>query len=343
MKIGFVYNLKPKNIDFSQPEAEFYAEFDTPTTINAIGEAIKKNGYEVMMMDSNEDLYEKLKQQRNEIDLLFNFAEAINAGGADRRSQVPMLCEILKIPYSGPTPLVMGLILNKYRAKEIWQYYGVATAPWQVFENENEELRPELTYPLIVKANNQGSSMGIRNNSVVESESGLRERIKENLDKFGGLVLVEKFLEGREFTVPVLGNGEELEVLPIVEMSFEGLPAGMNKLNSYEVKWIHDSPDNPNRVESTICPAKIDEGLKNKIEELVKRAFATIGCRDWGRVDLRMDLEGNLYVLEINNPVGLLPEPESSMLPISAKAAGIGYDELIGKIIGIALKRYRKI
>lgn len=342
MKIAFVYNLKPKDIDFSHPEAEFQAEFDTQNTIEAIRRAIEKNGFEVLPLEANEDLYEKLRSNRSSIDFIFNFAEAVT-NSADREAHVPMIAEILKIPYSGPTPMSAALILNKYRAKEIWHYYKVPTPAWQVFESEDQKLSDDLIFPLIVKANGQGSSAGIRDNSVVRDEVELKERVKESIDNFKEPALVEQFLEGREFTVPVLGNGNDLEVLPIIESDFSGLPAGMEKIDSYEVKWIYDMPNNPNRVESTICPAIVDEKLKEVIGVLAKMAFKTVGCRDWGRVDMRMDLEGRLYVLEINCPVGLLPPPDSSKLPISAKVAGIEYDDLIGRIIRIGLKRYGKV
>lgn len=340
MRIAFVYNLKPKQIDFADPEAEFQAEFDTPETINAIRTAIAKNGHEVFPMEANEDLYEKLKNNRQSIDFVFNFAEAVRFRGSDRRAQAPMLYEILQIPYLGATPLSMALILDKRRTKEVWKHWQVPTPKWQTFWSENDQLSQDMPFPLIVKANSQGSSMGIRNNSVVRNEEQLRERVKESMAKFGGPVLVERLLEGREFTVPVLGNGKELEVLPIVEASFDGLPPGTERIDSYEVKWIHDMPNNPNRVESTICPAVVDDGLKMAIEALAKTAFVSVGARDWARVDMRMDTEGKLYALEINCPAGLLPPPDSSKLPISAKAAGIEYDQLIGKVLNIGLKRY---
>ncbi len=342
MKIAFVYNLKQNRVDFNQPEAEFQAEFDTPKTIEAITNAIRKNDFEVLPLEANEDLYQKLRSERSSIDFIFNFAEAIT-DSADREAHVPMIAEILKIPYSGPSPMSAALILNKYRTKEIWHYYKIPTPGWQVFEDENERLNDDLTFPLIVKANGQGSSAGIRNNSVVRNENELRERVRESISKFKEPALVERFLEGREFTVPVLGNGNDLEVLPIVESDFSGLPAEMEKIDSYEVKWIHDMPNNPNRVDSTICPAVVDGQLKEVIEMLAKMAFKTIECRDWSRVDMRMDLEGKLYVLEINCPVGLLPPPDESKLVVSAMAAGINYDEIIGKIIKIGLKRYGKI
>ncbi|MCX6727143.1 MAG: D-alanine--D-alanine ligase [Candidatus Shapirobacteria bacterium] len=344
MIIGFTYNLKPclpagmaKKFDIGDKEAEFYAEFDTPETIKAIEEAIVANGYKVIRIEANELAYNKLRRLRNKIDLVFNFAEAASKS-ADREAHIPMFCEILHIPYTGPGPLSAALILNKARAKEIWDYYGVPTPPFQVFYTTEEKLDPALKFPLIAKTNGQGSSSGVRNKSVVKNQKELRETVTELMDQFKEPVLVEKFLSGREFTIPILGNDGDLWALPIAESNFKALPKGVNRIDSYEAKWIWDDPSNP--LEAMICPAKISNDLKNEIVNTAKKAFITIGCRDWARIDLRLDGKGKLYVLEINCPVGLLPDlKENSKLPRSAHEAGLNFDQLIGKIIEIAKKR----
>jgi len=338
MVIGFTYNLKPKKVKRGDKEAEFYAEFDTPETIKAIEEAIRANGHQVIRIEANELAYNKLRRLRHKIDLVFNFAEAVSKS-ADREAHIPMFCEILKIPYTGPGPLSAALILNKARAKEIWDYYGVPTAPFQVFYTPTEKIDPNLKFPLIAKTNGQGSSSGVRNKSVVRNKKELKETVVELIKQFNEPVLVEKFLTGREFTVPILGNDGELEVLPIAESNFKALPKGVNRIDSYEAKWIWDNPENP--IEAIICPAKISNELKNKIINMAKQAFITIGCRDWGRIDLRMDSKGNLYVLEINCPVGLLSDPkENSKLPRCAREAGLSFEQLVGRIIEIAKRRW---
>jgi D-alanine-D-alanine ligase len=337
MIIGFTYNIKPTGVGRVGNDAEFFAEFDTPETIEGIKKAIEANGYDVIMIEGNEDAYEKLRKHRHEIDLVFNFAEAVSKS-QDREAHMPMFCEILKIPYTGPAPLSAALILNKARAKEIWDYYNVPTPPFQVFYNKDEKLKKGLKFPLIAKIISEGSSSGIRNNSLAKNEKQLRMVTAELMREFGQPVMVEKFLSGREFTIPVLGNGDNLETLPIVEANFTSLPKGVNRIDSYEAKWIWDNPSNP--IEPVICPARIDKKLEQKIIKLAKKAFTTIGCRDWGRVDLRLDNKDNLYVLEINCPVGLLPDPiDNSKLPRSAREAGLNFDQLIGKVIGIARTR----
>jgi len=337
-KIAFTYNLKPKNLPRNHPLAEFYAEFDTPDTINGIKEAIESQGHEVIMIEANEDSFDKFRQCRNDIDLVFNFAEAVS-NGLDREAHIPAILEMLKIPYTGPAPLSAALILNKAKAKEIWKCHNVPTAPFQVFYTQDEKLRRGLKFPLIVKPIREGSSAGIRNRSLVSNSKELKERVKETIADFKQPALVEQFLSGREFTVSLIGNGDSLCALPIAEVNFDALPSNVNKIDSYEAKWIWDNPVNP--VDAIICPAKIDENLKEKIISAAKQAFITLECRDWARVDIRLDENNNPFVLELNCPVGLLPDPkENSRMPRAAREAGMDFSKLIGKIIDIALERY---
>jgi D-alanine-D-alanine ligase len=367
MKIAFAYNLKPKNLSRDSPDYEFYAEFDTLETITGIKKAIEANGHRTLMIEADEDAYEKFRKHRREIDLVFNFSEAVS-NTLDREAHIPTILEILKIPYTGPAPLAAALILDKARAKEIWSFNKVSTPEFQVFYELTDELNhkfdlafnsklntklnsklntklntklnPQL-YPLIVKPVREGSSSGIRDKSVVNNEKELHEQIKRILIEFKQPAIVEKFLSGREFSVSLIGNGQSLEALPIVEVNFDALPKGVNKIDSYEAKWVWDDPNNP--IEAIFCPAKIDEKLKTKIIDAAKRAFITIGCRDWARVDIRLDENNEPQVLELNCPVGLLPDPkENSRMPRSAMEAGMNFEQLIGRIIDAALTRYKK-
>jgi len=339
MKIAFVYNQKPKVLDFSVPEAELYAEFDTPETIEAIRSAIVSNGYEVEMIEANEEAYEKLRQCRGKVDLVFNFAEAMS-DSEDREAHVPMICEILKMPYTGPRPLAAATILDKVRCKEIWDYYGLGTGKFQLFYGDDEPLKKDLEFPLIVKPNNEGSSKGIKEDCVVKNEEEMRGKIGVMIKRFGRKVLVEEFLPGREFTVAMIGNGKKLEMLPIVEFGYKGLDKKVVPINGYEAKWLENHPAKQIEEKAT-CPAVIDKTLEEKIVTLAKGAFLTVDCLDWGRVDIRCDKKGEPKLMEINCPAGLLPDPKDhSWMPTAARAAGWSFEELVGKIIRTGLKRY---
>jgi len=151
-------------------------------------------------------------------------------------------------------------------------------------------------------------------------------------------VLVEEYLPGKEFTCAVLGNGETATVLPIVGMNFETLPAGALPIYSFDAKFVWDQPENP--LDIFECPARISSDLRASIERVTLDAFRAVGCRDWARIDVRLDAAGTPNVLEVNPLPGILPDPaENSCLPKAARAAGIGYDELIQSCLRLAAER----
>jgi D-alanine-D-alanine ligase len=167
----------------------------------------------------------------------------------------------------------------------------------------------------------------------------MKERVLWLLENYREPALVEEFLPGREFTVAILGNGAEARVLPIVEIRLDALPAGVNPIYSYEAKWVWDQSSNP--LEIFECPARIDAELQAEIERICLRAYAVLRCRDWCRIDVRLDAAGRPHILELNPLPGILPRPEdNSCFPKAARAAGMSYDELILSVLDIACRRY---
>jgi D-alanine-D-alanine ligase len=149
---------------------------------------------------------------------------------------------------------------------------------------------------------------------------------------------VEEYLPGKEFTCAVLGNGDEATVLPIVGMNFETLPEGAAPIYGFDAKFVWDRPENP--LEIFQCPARITRELQASIERVTLDAFRVLGCRDWARIDVRLDGKGTANVLEVNPLPGILPDPaDNSCLPKAARAAGIGYEELIQSCLKYAAAR----
>jgi D-alanine-D-alanine ligase len=164
-------------------------------------------------------------------------------------------------------------------------------------------------------------------------------RVRHCLATYEQAVLVEEFLSGREFTVAVWGNGDEVEVLPIVEIVYDQLPAGARPLYSYEAKWVWDRPERPLRIFE--CPAPLAPQGREEIESLVKRAYRVLGIRDWCRVDVRADAEGRPHILELNPLPGILPNPEdNSCFPKAARTAGYSYQQMLNRVVEIASARY---
>lgn len=339
MKIALVYNQRPEDLDRRDPKLERFIEGDEWKTIAAVGKAIESHAHEVTYYPISSDLYEQLKINRNNIDLIFNLAEGMSIG-RDREAHIPFIAEILGIPYTGPTPLSAALILNKARAKEIWKSNHIATAPWQLVSNLNTPLSPSLSYPLIVKPNSEGSGIGIKSSSIVHNHTELKNAISTLITTYHSEALVETLLIGREFTVAIIGNANHLTILPIVEINFAGLPDGAPAIDSYEAKFVYGATGVVDMHATEFCPADLTPNLKSQIEKLATNAYTSIGCQDFGRLDIRLGNDDKPYVMEINHPPGLMSDPnESSFFTIAARAAGLNFNQLIGQILDAATTR----
>ena len=258
----------------------------------------------------------------------------------NREAQVPAICEFFGIPYSGSDPFTLTLCLDKARTKETLTFHGIATPRFAVVRNV-EGLRAAtdvLSFPLFVKPLHEGSSKGITDGNLCWDRPHLVRQTKFLLENYNQPVLVEEYLPGKEFTCAVLGNGDEATVLPLVGMNFESLPQGALPIYSFDAKFVWDRPENP--LDIFQCPARITKELQASIERVTLDAFRVLGCRDWARIDVRLDAAGNPNVLEVNPLPGILPDPaDNSCLPKAARAAGIGYDELIQSCLKYAAAR----
>jgi D-alanine-D-alanine ligase len=343
MKIALVYNERPKDMDRNDPKLETVIEGDEWKTIKAIGKAIVSHGHHVEYFPIDIDIYTKLKLAKPRIDLLFNFSEGVSSG-SDREAQIPMIAEILGIPYTGPGPLSAALILNKARAKEIWKANRVKTARWQLFTDSRTDLDQGLTYPLIVKPNGEGSGIGIKSNSIVKNHAELSKVVSTILEGYRQSALVEEYLPGREFTIGLIGNGDNLITLPIVEINFDAFPKGVPKVDTFEAKFVYGATGLAPMLETEFCPAKVTKSLESRLNQAAIRAYQTIGCRDFGRVDLRLDNKGVVYVMEINHPPGMMSDPnESSFFTIAGRAMSWSFDELLGRILHAATTRLKLV
>lgn len=311
-----------------------YAEWDTRETIEAVKTALEEY-HQVTLIEANEEAFELLRATRP--DIVFNMAEGLR--GASREAQMPAIMEMLGIPYTGSDPVTLGICLDKARAKEILSHYAVPTPSFSVVRSLKDlhALRVEL--PAIVKPLHEGSSKGITDASVVRTREELAGQVRTVLGEYHQPALVEKFMTGREFTVALLGNPPDLRVLPIIETKFDSLPSGVNPIYSYEAKWIWDQADRP--IEVHECPAKIDRSLQRSIEEVCVRAFTVLDCRDWCRIDVRLDERGIPHVLELNPLPGILPDPaDHSCFPLAARTGGLSYQQLLNEVVRIATERY---
>ena len=332
--VGFVYNLK-KN---EQKPADTYLEWDDLETIKAIESALSYN-CQVISIDAGDDLLRKLSEVKDKIDILFNITEG--GKGSWREAIVPIIAEELDIPYLGSDPATMVLCLNKQRTKEILSFHNIKTPQFRVFTEIpkiTDGKQISLQFPLVVKPAGEGSSKGIKNSSLVMDFKQCQNEIARIIQEYKQAALVEEFISGREFTVAVLGNDPDIMALPLVEIDFTSLPEGAARLYSYEAKWVWDVPENP--LDIFQCPAKVESALAKRIRKTAINAYKVLGCRDWCRVDVRLDEEGNPYILELNPIPGILPKPEqNSCFPKAARAGGWNYTMLINIVLKIACRR----
>ena len=335
MRVGLTYNLKRAVADNEDLPSDFFAECDDPETVGDVRDALLTAHEEVVMIEADEDAFEKLRKAKPQI--VFNMAEGL--WGSDRESQMPAIMEMLRIPYTGSSPLTLGLCLNKARAKETLEYHGVPTAKFILAQDASFELPREFRFPMMVKPVFEGSSKGIRNDSVVSDVAQLREKVKGVIAEYRQSALVEEFLPGREFTVAILGNGSSMRTLPIVEIDYAALPQGVRPIYSYEAKWILDTPDAP--LDIFACPAPLDDTLRRAVEDVALRSCRVLGVRDWCRVDVRLDAIGTPNIIELNPLPGILMDPKcNSCFPKAARTAGMTYAELINSVVDIAWQRY---
>lgn len=263
-------------------------------------------------------------------DLVVNLCEGYR-GIARHEMHVASVWELLGLPYTGNPPLTLGLAQDKVLSKRLFRACGIPTPDFQVFTDAEEEL--QLDFPLIVKPSREDASLGITASSVVEDEGGLRRAVIELLIRYRQPVLVESFIDGREFNISLLGDNP-VRVLPVAEIQFTDLPAGQPRITGYEAKWF---PDHPSYQQTpSVCPACVDAELLSRLHEIALQVFAVSQGRDYGRVDVRVNSSGIVYVLEFN------PNPDISADAGFARAlaaGGFAYCQFVAFLFKQAMAR----
>ena len=314
-----------------------FAEWDTFETVEAVANALSLYN-DVTMIEADENAYEKFKLYRP--DIVFNIAEGMN--GLSREAQIPAMLDMLNIPYTGSDPLTLATCLDKSRAKEILTYHKIRTAKFLTAPGKSDLKNFTLKFPVIVKPVGEGSSKGIFNNSFITNIRDLETTAEQYFEVYKQPSLIEEFLPGREFTVALIGNDDEAIILPVVEINFNTLPENLVPIYSYEAKWIVDRRDNPLNIFS--CPAIIDSVLETKIKKVVLKTYRVLRCKDWSRIDVRLDAQGEPNIIEVNPLPGILPDPkDNSCFPKAARAYGWDYNQMINSVLYVAAKRHNLI
>ncbi len=326
MKIGFCYDIT-ENHPLTGKDKEYTAEYESEETIQELSNLLSEIG-QVIHLPWNKEIFNDLKTKNP--DIVFNITESW--GSRNRESFIPNICEILDIPCTGSDGVALGVSLDKALTKHIARSIGIRTPDFfkiETVKKLNQLINErELKYPFFIKPNNEGSSMGVRITSCVNSDKQLIKEARYLLEKFKSPVLIEKFLSGREFAVALLGNKNQ-EIFPVAEIMVD---QGRFPFYSYEFKDKHKK--------TVGCPAQINDKTKNMMIRDTRKIFKALGCRDIGRADFKMDKQGKPHFVEINPLPGL--SPFYSIYPLQAKKHGLELKEVIEKMLKEALKRHKK-
>ncbi|MFN2246491.1 MAG: D-alanine--D-alanine ligase [Candidatus Promineifilaceae bacterium] len=347
MHIALIANLQKNAPTWPGISADYWDDLDSQETIDAITTALESGGHQVDFMEGDASLYDRLRDNRP--DICFNIAEG--HFGDSREAQVPALLEMLRLPYTGSSVLTLALTLDKPMTKRVLSHHNLPTPPFQVFERIGEPLDPDLQFPLFVKPSREGTGMGISAESIVNDEKQLRKQLEALFDRYDQPVLAERFIDGREITVGVVGNltspvawrlpedeaaariSRGLHFFPPLEIDMSRYPAEEAGIYTSNIKTtlVHDF--------HYLCPAPLSDDQIEELNWLTAATFRITGCRDVARVDFRLDANDNNkpYILEINPLPGL--NPEYSDLVIEARAAGWRYEKLVNRILHEAIER----
>lgn len=337
MHVGFIYNIATEKLLQERPEMTL-RDSDTIETIEEVTRALEAGGHTVTGLNADPELPARLVNAR--FDMVFNIATGVY--GETRQSHVPAMLDYLQIPHTGPGVLGETICHHKYMQKYVFAALGIPSAPYQLFNRLDEPLKADLTYPLICKLPSEGASMGLDYNSVVNNEGELRERLAFLFEIYGAPVLVEQYIDGREFTVAVLGNNPPY-ALPIAELEFFGkLPIRLDQLEDSNFELLKQATGRDLELvemeSRSNVPAHLPQELDERIQKLAIAAYQAAGCKDWARIDLRMDQAGNLYVLECNLGPGIASD---CIFARCAFAAGWSFEKLVNTILNHAVERYQ--
>jgi len=303
---------------------------------NQVRDAVEDYGYEAIIEGVFGHDLARCLDRLHELspDLIFNLTESLNQ---DSRNEivVPAILDMLGIPFTGTGSLGLGLCLHKPKAKDMLRARGVPTPASCVLERPKDAAGVDLPYPLFVKLAHEDASVGIRHDNVVHNKRSLVRRVKDLIEEFQQAVLIERYIEGREVNVTLLGNAK-VQALPFHEIDFSKLPPTSPRIVSYAAKWDESSPEYQGTMP---VPVKdISPMIKAAIERAAIGAFRALELRDYGRVDFRVAEDGTPYVIDVNPNCDISPDAGVAR---AAAAAGMKYPQLIGRICDIALERYR--
>jgi D-alanine-D-alanine ligase len=334
LKAAILYNIPGEGS--ARSGAEMEAELEVLETVAGVKEGLEMAGHEAVALRCSLETLFSLKS----FDLVINLAE----GFADDLSAEPKVAgflELLGVPFTGSCASALELGRDKGLSKLVLDREGIPTPRFQIFRSADEAPsldRSVLEYPVIIKPVLEDASIGITVDSIARDGVDLMDKVRRIIETYRQPAIVEEYIDGREVNAALIIGPGGAELLPISEIVFD-LPEGTPRILGFEAKWVEDSPFYQRTV--PLCPAPLPEELRDRIEELARRACAALGVEGYARVDFRIrEVDAEPFVIEVNpNPC---INPMGSGFARAAAAAGIDYPELVKKIASAALDRWGK-
>jgi len=325
------------NVDFedARPEDDpmWASRADVAFVATSVATALASSGYDPQLVGVDGDLAGlRDRLLEHEADCAFNLCESL-VGDARLESAVPLVLELLNIPFTGSPPEVLAFALRKDRVKQRLEAAGIPTPRGQVLNRPDDPC--DLPFPLIVKPVREDGSAGISHASVVRGAAELALVVESLVTSFRQPALAEEYIDGREFNVAMLGHPTP-RVLPLSEIDFTGLPEGVPHIVSYDAKWTSGSVDDLGTV--PVMHPSLPNAVAARVRRVAADAFRAVGVRDYGRVDVRLAASGIPYVVDVNPNCDLSPHAGMAR---AAAAVGIDYDDLAGLLVRYALRRRR--
>ena len=308
--------------------------------LDQLGDALRTLGHDVARLSVGSEaapLVSRLVEAAPE--LVFNLAESFQ-GKSALESNIAALLNLLNLRYTGSSPAGLMLAGDKTLTKKVLSFHGILTAKFATVFRGEVDWAGDIKFPLLVKPPQEDASLGISQKSVVNDVKELLDMMGTTQQEYQSPVLVEEFIDGREFYVGVLGNHSPT-ALPIIELDFSRYPANLPKIASWEAKWGEDGEGSGAEFAGTksIFPTDLSEELSAKIQSVALNAFQALRLRDYARIDLRVTSAEEVYVIEANPNCYLEKESEFAR---AAASAGIEYPVLVAKIIDLAIGRYSR-
>ena len=325
------------NVDFedARPEDDpmWASRADVALVATGVANALASSGHDPQLIGIDGDLAAlRSKLLEHEPDCAFNLCESL-VGDARLESAVPLVLELLNIPFTGSPPEVLSFALRKDRVKQRLAAAGIPTPRGQVLTRPEDPC--DLPFPLIVKPVREDGSAGISRASVVNDCAELARVVGALVSAFRQPALVEEYIDGRELNVAMLGHPTP-RVLPLSEIDFTRLPEGVPRIVSYDAKWAAGSIDDLGTV--PVLHPSLPGAVAARVRRVAADAFRAVGVRDYGRVDVRLAGNGVPFVVDVNPNCDLSPHAGMAR---AASAVGIDYDDLAGLLVRYALRRRR--